>query len=218
MLHLDDTSTQLLSLPDGQMEVFVDVPSMPARLGVAIIAHPQPLLGGSAKHKLPQFLAHSLRDAGWTTIRPNFRGVGNSSGSYDEGHGEALDLRALYAQAKAQAAAQPMALIGVSFGAYVQAQLATYLQAQGTPADKVVLAAMPSGTVSVGRHYDTPDAITAPLVVHGECDESVPLLNMFDWARPRAHPVVVVPGSDHLFAGKLPLLRSLVLQHLQAAS
>ncbi|THJ34520.1 alpha/beta fold hydrolase [Lampropedia aestuarii] len=218
MLQLDETSTQLLTLPDGHMEVFVDVPSTSARLGLAIIAHPQPLLGGSAKHKLPQFLAHSLRDAGWTSIRPNFRGVGNSTGSHDQGHGEALDLRVLHAAAKALADQQPVALIGVSFGAYVQAQLAAYLQAQGTPADKVILAAMPSGTVSVGRHYDTPDAITAPLVVHGERDDSVPLANILDWARPRAHPVVVLPGSDHLFAGKLPLLRSLVLQHLQAAN
>lgn len=217
MLHLNETSTQLLTLPDGQMEVFVDVPSTPARLGLAIIAHPQPLLGGSAKHKLPQFIAHSLQDAGWTAIRPNFRGVGHSTGSYDEGRAETLDLRALHTQVKAVAGQQPVALIGVSFGAYVQAQLAAYLQAQGRPADHVILAAMPSGTVSVGRHYDTPDAINAPLVIHGERDDSVPLANIFDWARPRAHPVVVLPGSDHLFAGKLPLLRRLVLQQLQAA-
>ncbi|THT97567.1 hypothetical protein E9531_15615 [Lampropedia puyangensis] len=215
MLHLNETSTQLLPLPDGQMEVFVDVPSSAARQGVAIITHPQPLLGGSAKHKLPQFIAHSLRDAGWVTVRPNFRGVGQSSGSYDEGRAEALDLRALHAQVQACANGLPLALIGVSFGAFVQAQLAAYLQAHATPADHVVLAAMPFGTVTVGRQYDTPDGIHQPLVIHGECDESVPLANIFDWARPRAHPVVVVPGSDHLFAGKLPILRALILHHLQ---
>lgn len=217
MLELATTSTQLLPLPDGFMEVLVDVPSDTAPKGLAIITHPQPLLGGSAKHKLPQFIAHSVRDAGWISVRPNFRGVGQSTGSYDHGRAEALDLRALHAHVQAStASALPLALIGVSFGAFVQAQLAAYLQAQGTPAEHVILAAMPSGTVSVGRHYDTPDNINAPLVIHGERDESVPLANMLDWARPRAHPVTVMPGADHLFVGKLSILRTLILRQLQS--
>ena len=66
-----------------------------------------------------------------------------------------------------------------------------------------------------GRRYDTPQAsIPDALVIHGEHDERVPLSAVLDWARPAVQPVVVVPGADHFFTGKLPVLRSLVLAHL----
>jgi alpha/beta superfamily hydrolase len=53
-------------------------------------------------------------------------------------------------------------------------------------------------------------------VVHGEADEVVPLQATLDWARPQSLPVVVVPGGDHFFHGRLTLLKSLVLRHLGA--
>jgi alpha/beta superfamily hydrolase len=73
------TGTQLVDGPVGAMEVVFDAPARTPR-GVAIVAHPQPLLGGSATHKIPQLLARALRDDGWLVARPNFRGVGASQG------------------------------------------------------------------------------------------------------------------------------------------
>lgn len=76
------------------MEVIFDRPKQSAT-GVAIVAHPQPLLGGHAMHKVPQVLARGLCDAGWLVARPNFRGVGGSAGTHDAGLGETDDMLAL---------------------------------------------------------------------------------------------------------------------------
>jgi alpha/beta superfamily hydrolase len=75
----------------GRIEILFDVPDAAPR-AVAVIAHPHPLLGGSAEHKVPAILARGLRDDGWVALRPNFRGVGGSEGVHDEGMGEVDDL------------------------------------------------------------------------------------------------------------------------------
>ncbi|MFT4102401.1 MAG: alpha/beta fold hydrolase, partial [Burkholderiaceae bacterium] len=121
--------------PMGPIELLVDG-SATARRGIAIIAHPQPLLGGSARHKVPHFLARTVADDGWLAIRPNFRGVGGSGGVHDAGVGETDDLVALCEAARAAAPGRPLALIGVSFGAYVCARAARRLADAGVAASR----------------------------------------------------------------------------------
>jgi alpha/beta superfamily hydrolase len=217
IMQLDRASTGgplLLDGPAGTMEVLFDLPKTPAA-GVAVVAHPQPLLGGHVMHKVPQLLARGLCDVGWLVARPNFRGVGRSEGTHDTGDGETEDLLALCGALREAYSEQCLALVGFSFGAYVQARVASRLAERGAPAWRVALAGMPFGEVDGGRRYDTPRDVGGALVVHGEMDERVPLQAVFDWARPASHPVVVVPGADHFFSGRLPVLRALVLSHLK---
>ena len=203
----------LLDGPVGTIEVVFDIPKSAPR-GVALVAHPQPLLGGHALHKVPHVLARALCDEGWLVARPNFRGVGRSAGTHDEGRGETDDLLALSAQLRAAQPNLPLALAGFSFGAFVQARVARTLADQGKPAWRTCLAGMPFGEAG-GRRYDPPGALPDALVIHGELDERVPLQSVLEWARPAVQPVVVVPGADHFFSGRLPLLRALVLSHLR---
>jgi len=206
--------TLLLDGLAGPMEVFVDLPKREA-CGIAVIGHPQPLLGGSAVHKVPIFLARAACEAGWIVARPNFRGVGRSAGPHDGGLGETEDLLSLVSALKSEWPDLHLALVGFSFGAFVQARVARALADAGDPAWRVCLAGMPFGEVDGGRRYDTPQGpIPNALVVHGELDERVPLNAVLDWARPEGQPIVVVPGADHFFSGKLHVLRSLVLSHL----
>lgn len=207
----------LVDVAAGPMEVIFDLPSVSAS-GLVIVAHPQPLLGGSATHKVPQVLARALCEAGWLVARPNFRGVGRSSGIHDEGQGETDDLVALCAQLREAGPGLPLALVGFSFGAFVQARVSRVLVERSGPAWRTCLAGMPFGEVEGGRHYEPPDGLPNALVVHGEQDERVPLRAVLDWARPTGQPVVVVPGADHFFSGRLPTLRALVLAHLQRQS
>ena len=211
------SGTHLVDGPAGAIELITDLPRREAPLGIAVVCHPQPLLGGSAMHKVPHLLARALAEAGWISVRPNFRGVGRSAGAHDEGRGETEDMLALHRLLLAHA--QPglrLALIGFSFGAFVQARVARALADAGSPAWRVCLAGMPFGEVEGGRRYDTPqETLPEALVIHGEQDERVPLSAVLDWARPAVQPVVVVPGADHFFTGKLPVLRSLVLGHLR---
>jgi hypothetical protein len=53
------------------------------------------------------------------------------------------------------------------------------------------------------------------LVLHGEQDDTVPLADVMNWARPQSLPVTVVPGGGHFFHGQLPLLRNIVARHLR---
>lgn len=207
------TGTKLLDGPAGSMEVIVDAPVHPPR-GIAVVAHPQPLLGGSATHKIPHLLARAMRDEGWLVARPNFRGVGASQGTHDGGIGETDDVMALVAWLRSTHPELPLALIGFSFGAFVQARVARRLADLGEPARHVVLAGLPAGEVEGQRRYEPEGGLSGVLIIHGENDTRVSLGALLDWARPLSQPIMVVPGADHFFTGRLPVLRSLVLSHL----
>ena len=203
----------LVQGPVGTIELIVDTPEgLPC--GVAIVAHPQPLLGGNAKHKVPHLLARAARDLGWLVVRPNFRGVGASEGMHDHGIGESEDLFAVAMQLRLNYEQLPLALLGFSLGAFVQSRVARRLSESGMTASCVVLAGLPVGEVEGQRHYATETVSPDTLVVHGECDERVSFNAVLAWARPQSHPVVVIPGADHFFTGRLPVLRSLVVSHL----
>ncbi|MBE7367102.1 alpha/beta hydrolase [Ramlibacter pallidus] len=192
----------------GLVQVLRDQPEGVAR-GTVVIAHPHPLFGGTMDNKVVQTLARAFVQCGWTAVRFNFRGVGSSAGSYDEGRGETQDLLALV---QALAPQGPIALAGFSFGAFVASQAVQALWGQrdvqfvvlvGTAASRFQVATLP------------PESHERTLVVHGEKDETVPLQDALDWARPQSLPVTVVPGVEHFFHGQLPLLKSLVVRHLR---
>ena len=86
----------------GVIEALVDdavlTTAQPAPRGMAIIAHPHPLFGGTMDNKVVHTLARAFVQSGWTALRFNFRGVGASQGVYDEGRGELDDLLGVVAQ------------------------------------------------------------------------------------------------------------------------
>jgi len=208
-----NSKTQKSSIagPAGALEIAVDQPAGESR-GVAVIAHPHPLFGGTLDNKVVQTLARAFVQTGWTAVRFNFRGVGGSAGSHDEGRGELDDFLAVAQHAAPGGEGQAvLALAGFSFGAFVTTHAFARLQAS-RPIDKLVLV----GT-SVSRSPAAPidsAAHNRTLVVHGEQDDTVLLLDVMDWARPQALPVTVVPGAGHFFHGQLALLKNLVVRHL----
>ena len=180
--------------PAGGIECAVDEPQGAAR-GVALVAHPHPLFGGTLCNKVVQTLARSLVALGYAAWRPNFRGVGRSEGAYDEGRGEVDDLAAVLAHV---GAVRPV-LAGFSFGAAMQARLAARIA--------------PERMVLVGiavNHFEAPAVPAGTLLIHGENDDTVPIAAVRAWAKPQGLPVIVVPGADHFFHHKLPELRMAV--------
>ena len=197
--------------PAGALEIALDAPAGDSR-GVAVIAHPHPLFGGTLDNKVVQTLARAFVQSGWTAVRFNFRGVGGSAGSHDEGRGELDDFLAVVQHAAAPGGKQvTLALAGFSFGAFVTTHAFERLRTSYN-IEKLVLV----GT-SVSRAAAAPidpAAHLKTLVVHGEQDDTVLLSAVMDWARPQALPVTVVPGVGHFFHGQLPLLKHLVTRHL----
>ncbi|WP_416546942.1 alpha/beta hydrolase [Limnohabitans sp. DCL3] len=207
-----NASTQSLTLQghSGAMEALLDTPSGMALVGTAVIAHPHPLFGGTMQNKVVQTMARAFVQCGWQAVRFNFRGVGSSAGTYDEGRGEAEDMLALVEQVAPQG---PLALAGFSFGAFVTSHVAKAL-AQQRRVDRLVLVGTAASRFEVAPVE--PDLHDRTLVLHGERDDTVPLASVMDWARPQSLPVTVIPGVEHFFHGQLPLLKSLVARHLRA--
>jgi alpha/beta superfamily hydrolase len=188
------TRREFVAGPAGRIECAVDQPDSTPR-GVALVAHPHPLFGGTPDNKVVQTLARAFLELGYETWRPSFRGVGGTEGVHDEGRGELEDLQAVLESIGAK---RPV-LAGFSFGAAVQAHLA-----QRVTPERVVLVG-----VAVNR-LKAPEVPAGTLVIHGENDETVPLAAVLDWARPQELPVVLVPGADHFFHRKLHALRTIV--------
>jgi len=196
----------------GRIETVIDSPN-PSLLrhgprGVALVAHPHPLYGGTLDNKVAQTLAKTFVELGWIAVRPNFRGVGASEGVHDHGKGETEDMIAVARQAGERYPGLPTAdlvLAGFSFGAFIQTRVAKRIAVR-----RLVLVAPPSGLVGDERSYVTEDVPADTIVIHGERDETVPLENVFDWARPQELPIVVIPGADHFFHRRLHLIRSVV--------
>ncbi|MBN9409774.1 MAG: alpha/beta hydrolase [Burkholderiales bacterium] len=194
----------------GRIEALIDVPAGQEPLGTAVIAHPHPLFGGTMDNKVVQTLARAFVQCGWRAVRFNFRGVGASEGTHDEGRGEAEDFLAVV---RSVAPGGALCLAGFSFGSFVASRtLAELWPARaierlvfvGTAASRFEVAAIPQEL-----HART-------LIVHGEQDDTVPLASVLDWARPQSLPVTVFPGGGHFFHGQLPLLKDVVARHLRA--
>jgi alpha/beta superfamily hydrolase len=168
------------------------------------------LFGGTMHNKVVQTLARAFVQSGWRAVRFNFRGVGASEGTYDEGRGEVRDMLRVIDQLAPEG---PLALAGFSFGAFVTTHV---VQALGDQR-------LPHALVLVGTAASRFEVAAVPqvlhercLVLHGEQDETVPLASVMDWARPQSLPITVIPGVEHFFHGQLPLLKSLVTRHLKS--
>ena len=206
--------------PIGLIEAMEDLPSLAVGAqprGVAVIAHPHPLFAGTMDNKVVQTLARSFVQCGWRAVRFNFRGVGATEGTHDAGRGELQDLMAVIDHATQGDAhgVTPLALAGFSFGSFVVSHAIEILGALRAP-QQLVLVGTAASRFDVANVPQDLHART--LVLHGERDDTVPLSDVMNWARPQALPVTVIPGGSHFFHGQLPLLRSLVVRHLQVES
>lgn len=201
-----NAQTQRFSLQGaaGVLECALDLPATTPR-GIALIGHPHPLFGGTMDNKVVHTLARAFVALDYVAVRMNFRGVGASGGAYDEGIGETDDMAQLLTHMQQQYPALPFALAGFSFGTFVQTQLQKRLEEQGTPAERLVLVGSAPGKWPL----QTVPADT--ILIHGELDETIPLIDVFDWARPQDLPVVVVPGADHFFGRKLHHIKNHVV-------
>jgi alpha/beta superfamily hydrolase len=190
--------------PAGTLSVAVDTTTDVPERGLAVVCHPHPLQGGTMDNKVVTTIARALTQRGWRVVRFNYRGVGGSAGTWDEGRGEIDDAMAVIAAHRV--AGEPLVLGGFSFGGFIAASAAARLPDAEKPHGIVLVAP------STAKH-DAPPVGSDALLIHGEADDVVPLSASMDWARPQALPVVVVPGAGHFFHGQLVLLKSLVMRN-----
>ena len=175
-----------------------------------IICHPHPLFGGTMNNKVVTTVAKSLQHLNISTIRFNFRGVGQSVGNYNEGMGEVDDLLAVAQWLKHERPTNQLWLAGFSFGAYIAAKGATLL-----PARQLITVA------PAVNHANFSDlTITCPwLIIQGEEDEIVPPNDVYQLAATKIPPptLIKIPNASHFFHHKLGDLAAAVntLVHCQ---
>jgi alpha/beta superfamily hydrolase len=189
----------------GSMECVLDLPEGAPR-GIALVAHPHPLYGGTMDNKVAATLARTFVALDYVAARFNFRGVGSSEGVHDHGAGETDDMMIMLEHMQARYPGLPVALSGFSFGTFVQARLYQRLAAAGRAPERLVLIGTAAGK------WPVPDVPPDTIVIHGEVDDTITLIQVLDWARPQDLPVIVIPGADHFFHRKLGHIKNLVIQ------
>ncbi|ANJ00545.1 alpha/beta hydrolase [Polynucleobacter wuianus] len=211
----------------GAMEMSIDLPdelkNNPnfAVRGLAIVAHPHPLMGGTMDNKVAQTMARAFNQLGYVSVRPNFRGVGGTAGVHDHGVGELEDLlhvtewmqtplswtqleTTAYQPWTNSVNTLPLVVSGFSFGSFVGSHLVQRLAELGRPAERLVMVGSAAGKWTLASvPADT-------ILIHGELDETIPLIDVLDWARPQELTVQVVPGADHFFHRRLHCIRTII--------
>ena len=211
----------------GAIEMSIDLPdelknnpSFAIR-GLALVAHPHPLMGGTMDNKVAQTMARAFNQLGYVSVRPNFRGVGGTAGVHDNGVGELEDLLHVtewmctpsswssFEVTANQAWVSnvntfPLVISGFSFGSFVGSHLVQRLADLGRPAERLVMVGSAAGKWTLAEvPADT-------ILIHGELDETSPLIDVFNWARPQELTVQVVPGADHFFHRRLHCIRNII--------
>ena len=202
----------------GRLEAIIKE-SSDQSTGVALVCHPHPLGGGTMHNKVVFRAAAALQEAGFVTLRFNFRGVGQSTGEHDEGRGELDDVRAALNYLASNYPGSKILLCGFSFGARVGLEVGiaddrvNYLIGIGTPLDRY--------------DFGFLERCRKPLLlVHGERDEHGDIEKLRSFVSQIQSRVdvqlVVIPDADHFFEGQLnDLKRAIgdwVRQKLQGSS
>lgn len=198
--------------PDGPLEALhLDTPGA---VGVALICHPHPLFAGTMQNKVVATLQRIARDAGYATLRFNFRGVGQSAGSYGDGRGEIDDALAVARWLGDKHPGLPLTLLGFSFGSCVAGNAAARLEGQGVSLRHLFMLAPPVERFAVDLPRECPITVLQP-----EDDEVVTPARVYAWSESLAQPheLLRVPACSHFFHGKLIELKDLLQPRLAPA-
>jgi alpha/beta superfamily hydrolase len=163
-----------------------------------VLAHPHPQFGGSMHTKVVYQAAKAFARIGCAVLRFNFRGVGTSEGSWDEGRGEMDDFHAAVAFVREQHPGVPVWSVGMSFGAWI---------AMTAGADEPAVTTLIGIAPPVSR-FDFEKVRTSDkpkFFIQGERDELCPLKEMQEFYARALDPkeLIVIDAADHLFDGKV---------------
>jgi alpha/beta superfamily hydrolase len=205
------TDKLFLQGPVGRLEALLDLPGAGDVDGAAIVCHPHPQHGGTMHNKVAHTLARAFVRSGFATLRYNFRGTEGSEGEYDDGRGELDDALAAVVWLRERYADRPLWLAGFSFGAAIAVRTAVLTEVDGLV---VVAPAIYRFAKRLDRQPDCPW-----LVIQGDEDELVDVDETLEWINSLepGPELLVVPGAEHFFHGRLIELRNAVFEFVANA-
>lgn len=205
VLRMEET----VFIPSGDIRLEAVIEKAdPARAGV--VCHPHPMYGGSMDNNVVQAAVQSLSRSGWTSLRFNFRGVGQSGGTHGQGRGEGEDILSAVCFLK-EGGAEQVLIVGYSFGAWVAAFAWKRLKNLGVL--PLVLIAPPAAFMSF---KDLSPDTEAGLIICGEHDSFAPPAQVQDLGQGLAHPAkqVIIAGTGHFFSGREPELTGILTDYI----
>lgn len=194
------TQTHIVQSEAGQLELAISRESdATSPKAVAIICHPHPLMGGTMNNKIVTTLAKLFQQKNRATVRFQFRGVGQSTGIFDQGIGETRDLLRIVDYAKEIFSPDiKIYLAGFSFGALV-AWRSAYL----ISCEQLILVAPPVINFPMENTHPLPCPF---IVLQGESDDIVSAQDVLHWCHTQARPpqnILTFKDTGHFFHGKL---------------
>jgi alpha/beta superfamily hydrolase len=191
--------------PAGELEAILESPGDVGISGVAVVCHPHPQHGGTMHNKVAHTLARSFVRSNFAVLRFNFRGTEGSEGVYDNGVGELDDALAALAWIRQQKVEGPLWLAGFSFGAAIAVRAAVARDVDG------LISVAPAIYRFAGNLDAQPDCPW--LIIQGDEDELVEIDETVEWldSLDPGPELLVVPGAEHFFHGRLHELREAVM-------
>jgi alpha/beta superfamily hydrolase len=201
----------LLQGPVGPLEAILWSPAdgiTPAM--AAVVCHPHPLFGGTMHNKVVYQAAKSLDSLGFAVLRFNFRGVGKSAGTHDQGEGELGDVRAALDFLAAECPAVPQLVAGFSFGSRVGLRVGcddarvTELIGLGIPVNRMDFSFLA-------------ECRKPKLFVQGANDEhgAIEKVREVVASLPEPKRLMEVAGADHFFVGKLDQVDKAIVEWIR---
>ena len=192
----------------GRLEAILKEPRT-ASVGVALVLHPHPMGGGTMHNKVVFRAASALNDAGLVTLRINFRGVGKSTGTHDEGRGEIEDVSTGLDYLSEHYPNQRITLAGFSFGSRVGLEVGI--------ADKRVINLISIGTPVDKYDFSFLEVCRKPILfVHGDRDEFGQvdhLRSLVERLPAEAHArLEIISNADHFFEGRLDEMKRVITE------
>lgn len=202
-----DSSRIFIPGPSGHLEALCQCPKQKGKPIVAIICHPHPLYGGSMQNKVVHTLDKTFNRLGLSTVRFNFRGVGQSAGYYDNGQGELDDLNAVIEWCMHGLPGYQLWLAGFSFGAYICMKAAQTIRV-----DQLITVAPPVNIFDFSKLL----APASPwLVIQGDADEIVDVQQVNNWLKSfESVELAMLEGAGHFFHARLNDLQKTILERL----
>jgi hypothetical protein len=190
--------------PAGRLEALLEYSTAQVPVGVAVVCHPHPQHGGTMHNKVAHTLARAFVRLGFASLRFNFRGTEQSEGVFDEGNGELDDVLAVIVWIRERYPASIIWLAGFSFGAAIAVKAAVAIEVDGLVSVAPAISRFATGLESQP---------TCPwLIIQGDQDELVDVDETVAWVDglEPGPELLIIPGGEHFFHGRLNDLREAV--------
>lgn len=199
-------SEELIYIKNNDLQIEGLLHSSSSERGV-VICHPHSLMGGSMYNNVVETIQQVFAHAKYTTVRFNFRGVGRSTGSYDEGRGEESDISTV-CQYMQDSGIKRLSFAGYSFGSWVGSKI---IEKDDNPFDEVIFISPPINYFNF-NFKNLNNKIN--LIICGSHDQFCDTRILTTQAQSVGANMQIIAGADHFYFGREKKLENILIKKI----